>query len=134
MSARGSSTWFERKLAYISRRSRREAVSNEAAGGVLTDQHALHPPGIALALGLRAWEMCRHSAEGGQVGVLSDNGDGAFQSSLSQAPLRPARCARRCDDTDARKVAGHAHAVGGIELGGIAGTHADRQEASPAPS
>ena len=37
-------------------------------------------------------------------------------------------------DTDARKVAGHALAVGGIEVGGTAGTPPDRQETSPAPS
>src|SRR5262249_11849816 len=42
----------------------------------------------------------RHSTEDGWVGVLSDNGDGTFQPSLSQAPLRPARCARRSDDTN----------------------------------
>src|SRR6516165_97971 len=37
-------------------------------------------------------------------------------------------------NTDARKTADHAHAVGGIELGGTAGTPPDRRETSPAPS
>jgi hypothetical protein len=75
----------------------------------------------------------------GQAGVNAaadpDTLGGQMEDKLPVIPCAPERRARRSDrHTNARKVADHAHAVGGIELGGTAGTPPDRQETSPIPS
>src|SRR5262249_4271912 len=57
-------------------------------------------------------------------------------STGSSIGLRPSEvldsnCTLRSDDTDARKYAGHAHAVGGTEPGGTSGSRRQSAAANP---
>ena len=87
----------------MNHRARSLSSPHKAAGGVLTAKQAPRRPGTAPAPVCapgRCAAILPQTDREKDVSILPGNGDRTLQPALSQAPLRPALCARRSDDTE----------------------------------